>query len=85
MHEVLPGIDFPGFDREPVTAARLTPELLKSAEGQFVALVGDELVGPVGSPADAERAGYGRDVLGRWPLFFNGPEGRSPLAFPPPT
>jgi hypothetical protein len=85
MHEVLPGIDFPGFDRERVTAARLKPELLKSAEGQFVALVGAELVGPVESPADAEWAGYGRDVQGRWLLFFNGPEGRFPLAFPPPA
>ena len=45
----------------------------------------NELVGPVESPADAERAGYGRDVLGRWLLFFNGPEGRFPLAFPSPA
>lgn len=56
-----------GFDREEATYARLKPELLRSAEGQYVVLVGTDLVGPVATYREALRAGYRK--FGRGPLF----------------
>jgi uncharacterized protein (DUF433 family) len=56
-----------GFDREETAYARLKPELLRSAEGKYVVLVGEELVGPVDTYGDALRAGYRR--FGKGPLF----------------
>ena len=69
---------FTGFDLERVTYARLKPELLRSAEGKFVAIVGDEVVGPVESHADAERAGYERFGLG--PLYIKQVLAEEPVA-----
>jgi hypothetical protein len=56
-----------GFDSEEAAYARLKPELLRSAEGRYVVLVGDELVGPVATYGEALRAGYRR--FGRGPLY----------------
>ena len=47
---------------------RHKPELLKMAEGKFVVIVGDELVGPLETDEEAERAGYARFGLG--PLYI---------------
>lgn len=58
---------FVGFDRESAAYARLKPELLETAEGKYVAFVGDEMVGPMGAYDDALRAGYLK--FGRGPLF----------------
>jgi hypothetical protein len=57
-----------GFDRERATYERHKAELLKRAEGQFVAIVGDELVGPLKTDQEAERAGYAQFGLG--PLYI---------------
>src|SRR5205823_10797001 len=38
---------FLGYDRERVAYARLQPGLLKTAEGKYVVLVGEDLEGPV--------------------------------------
>jgi hypothetical protein len=59
---------FAGFDREQATYARLAPGLLKAAAGKFVVIVGDELVGPLETDEEAERAGYERFGLG--PLYI---------------
>ena len=59
---------FVGFDRERATYERHKPELLKTAEGQWVVIVGDELIGPMENGEDAERAGYERFGLG--PLYL---------------
>jgi hypothetical protein len=53
-----------GFDRERATYERHKPELLRTAEGKWVVIVGDELVGPLESDEEAERAGYRRFGLG---------------------
>ena len=45
-----------------------TFELLKTAEGQYVVIVGDELIGPLETDEEAERAGYERFGLG--PLYI---------------
>src|SRR4051794_26409225 len=58
---------YAGFDREEAAYARLKPGLLRSAEGKYVVLVGEELVGPVATYGDALRAGYRR--FGKGPLF----------------
>ena len=58
---------FAGFDRERATYHRLKPDLLVSDEGKYVVIVGDEVVGPLGSHEEAERAGYTRFGLG--PLY----------------
>jgi hypothetical protein len=57
-----------GFDREGATWERLKPELLRTAEGKFVVIVGDEVFGPLETDEDAERAGYARFGLG--PLYI---------------
>jgi hypothetical protein len=59
---------FVGFDREQATYERRKPELLKTAEGQWVVIVGDELVGPLESDEAAQRAGFRRFGLG--PLYI---------------
>jgi hypothetical protein len=59
---------FAGFDRERATYEQLKPELLAQAEGKFVVIVGDEVVGPLETDEDAERAGYARFGLG--PLYI---------------
>ena len=59
---------FVGFDRERATYERHKPDLLNKAEGQWVAIVGDEMIGPLESGEEAERAGYKRFGLG--PLYI---------------
>jgi hypothetical protein len=59
---------FTGFDLERATYAGLQPELLAQAEGKYVAIVGDEVVGPLDSHQDAEQAGYAAFGLG--PLYI---------------
>jgi len=58
---------FAGFARERATYDRLKPDLLVGDEGKYVVIVGDEVVGPLGSHEEAERAGYKRFGLG--PLY----------------
>jgi len=58
---------FTGFDRERATYDQLKPDLLVSDEGKYVVIVGDEVLGPLGSHEEAERAGYKRFGLG--PLY----------------
>jgi len=58
---------FTGFDRERATYDQLKPDLLASDEGKYVVIVGDEVLGPLGSHEEAERAGYKRSGLG--PLY----------------
>ena len=59
---------FVGFDRERTVFGRLKPELLASSRGRYVVLVGDEVVGPLDSHEEAERAGYIQFGLG--PLYI---------------
>ena len=57
-----------GFDREEAVYARLKPELLKTAEGQYVVFVGEERGRPRRTPtATRRRAGYRR--FGKGPRF----------------
>ena len=63
-----PRRSFVGFDRERATYERHKPDLLKTAEGQWVVIVGDELIGPFEHGEEAERAGYKRFGLG--PLYM---------------
>lgn len=65
---VKPRRPFAGFDRERATYERHKPGLLEAAEGKFVVIVGDELVGPLETDEEAERAGYARFGLG--PLYI---------------
>lgn len=58
---------FVGFERERGAYARLKPELLARAAGQYVVLVGEEIEGPVDTFEDALRAGWRRFGLG--PLY----------------
>jgi hypothetical protein len=67
-----------GFDRERATWERLKPELLRTAEGKFVVIVGDEIVGPLETDEDAERAGYARFGLG--PLYIKQVLAEEPVA-----
>jgi len=59
---------FAGFDRERATYERHKTELLGTAAGKFVVIVGDELIGPLETDEEAERAGYARFGLG--PLYI---------------
>jgi hypothetical protein len=59
---------FVGYDREIETYNRLKPGLLAHAEGRYVVLVGDEMIGPFRSHSEAEAAGYARFGLG--PLYI---------------
>jgi hypothetical protein len=59
---------FAGFDIERATYQRIKPELLEMAEGKFVAIVGEEWVGPLDTDEEAERAGYQKFGLG--PLYI---------------
>jgi len=59
---------FKGFDMERATYERLKPDLLARAAGKFVAIVGDELVGPMETDQEVERAGYAR--FGPGPLYI---------------
>ena len=58
---------FVGFDVEAATYARLEPDWLARSPGKFVAIVGNQVEGPVDSFSEALRAGYRRFGLG--PLF----------------
>jgi hypothetical protein len=58
---------FAGFERERATYNRLRSELLVGGEGKFVVIVGDDILGPMGTHEEAERAGYKRFGLG--PLY----------------
>jgi hypothetical protein len=69
---------FTGFDSERATYERLEADLLRTAEGKFVVIVGDELVGPLETDEDAERAGYARFGLG--PLFIKQVLAEEPMA-----
>lgn len=57
-----------GFDREEAAYAKRKAELLRSAEGQYVVLVGEDLEGPVVTFSEALRAGYQR--FGPGPLYI---------------
>ena len=59
---------FTGFDRERSTYLRLKLDLLATAQGQFVVIVGEDVEGPVATFGDAERAGYRRFGFG--PLYI---------------
>ena len=59
---------FRGFDRERSTYLRLKLDLLATAQGQFVVIVGEDVEGPVATFGDAERAGYRRFGFG--PLYI---------------
>lgn len=69
---------FHGHDREQAAYARLKPDLLTRAEGQYVVLVGDDVEGPVETFGDALRAGYDRFGLG--PLFVKQVQAVDPVA-----
>ena len=69
---------FTGFDRERATYERLKPELFKTAEGKFVVIVGEEVIGPLGRHEDAECAGYARFGLG--PLYIKQVLAEEPVA-----
>lgn len=58
---------YAGFERESATYARLKTELLATAEGKYVVIVGDEMVGPENGYGNALRAGYRR--FGPGPLY----------------
>jgi len=58
---------FTGFDRERAIYGQLKPDLLVSDEGKYVLIVGDQVLGPLESHEEAERAGYQRFGLG--PLY----------------
>jgi hypothetical protein len=59
---------FAGYDREIEAYEQLRPQPLDRAEGLYVALVGDEMIGPFRRHSEAEEAGYARFGLG--PLFI---------------
>lgn len=59
---------FTGFDRERATYERHKSELVKTAENKFVAIVGEELVGPLETDQEAELAGYAQ--FGPGPLYI---------------
>jgi hypothetical protein len=59
---------FVGYDRELEAYEQRKPGLLADAEGHYVVLVGDEMIGPFHSFSEAEAAGYSRFGLG--PLFI---------------
>jgi len=71
---------FRGFDRERATYERLKPDLLAQAEGKFVAIVGDELVGPLETDQEVERAGYAR--FGPGPLYIKQILAEAPASVP---
>jgi hypothetical protein len=58
---------FVGYDRERAVYARLKPELIASAEGKFLVLVGEEFEGPIDTFEEALRIGWRRFGLG--PLY----------------
>lgn len=58
---------YTGFDREQAAYAQRKPDLLGSSEGQYVVLVGQELLGPFATYGEALRAGYRH--FGRGPLY----------------
>lgn len=59
---------FVGYDRERAAYSQRKPELLKTAEGKYIVLVGDDMVGPVNSYGEALREGYRR--FGGGPLYI---------------
>jgi hypothetical protein len=59
---------FQGFDREREAYAREKAGLLDRYEGAYIVFVGDVMLGPFESHAEAERAGYKEFGLG--PLFI---------------
>ncbi len=71
---------FAGFDDEPSTYERHKPELIARAEGKFVAIVRDEMVGPHETTQEAERAGYAR--FGAGPLYLKPLLREGPTASP---
>jgi hypothetical protein len=66
--QAVPRRPFSGFDLERATYAGLKPELLAQAEGKYVAIVGDKVIGPLDSHQEAEQAGYAAFGLG--PLYI---------------
>src|SRR4051794_101246 len=59
---------FSGFDRERAAYERVKHDLLARAKGKFVAIVGDEVVGPVETGQEAEHAGQAR--FGPGPVYI---------------
>jgi len=58
---------FAGFDRERAAYERIKPTLLAKSAGKYVVIVGDKVIGPLESHAEAEAAGYTRFGIG--PLY----------------
>jgi hypothetical protein len=59
---------FVGYDRETEAYEHMKPDLLARAEGCYVVLVGDEMIGPYRDHSEAEAAGYASFGLG--PLYI---------------
>jgi len=74
---------FVGFDREIATYERRKPALLESAEGKWIVIDGEEVLGPFNDIADAERAGLKR--FGEGPMFIKQVLAQEPppLVLPP--
>lgn len=74
---------FLGFDREQATYERIKPAMLENAEGKWITIVGEEVIGPFDDIADAERAGYRR--FGRGPMYIKQVLAQEPppLVLPP--
>jgi hypothetical protein len=62
--QAVPRRPFSGFDLERATYAGRKPDLLAQAEGKYVAIVGDKVIGPLDSHQEAEHAGYAAFGLG---------------------
>jgi hypothetical protein len=74
---------FLGFDREKATYERIKPAMLETAEGKWITIVGEEVIGPFDDIADAERAGYRR--FGPGPMYIRQvlTQEPPPLVLPP--
>jgi hypothetical protein len=74
---------FTGFDREIATYEQIKPEMLERAEGKWVAIVGEEVIGPLDDMEEAVRTGWRRFGLG--PLYVKQVLAKvpPPLVLPP--
>jgi hypothetical protein len=74
---------FVGFDREKATYERIKPAMLENAEGKWITIVGEEVIGPFEDMEEAVRAGWRRFGLG--PLYVKQllAQEPPPLVLPP--
>jgi hypothetical protein len=74
---------FTDFDREIATYERIKPAMLERAEGKWITIVGEEVIGPFDDMEEAVRAGYRRFGLG--PLYVKQVLAQEPppLVLPP--